>query len=398
MDPVKNPFSPGAGSPPPALVGRQAIIDQAKVTLARIQNGRSEKSSLLVGLRGVGKTVLLRTIEEEASSLGYQTFFIEAPEHKNLSELLVPPLREILFKLDRMENVNQTVKRALRVFRSFVGSLKLAYGDFNMTFDVEPEKGTADSGDLQADLTTVFIAIAEAAKSRRTAIALFIDEIQYITENEFGALIMAIHAVGQKQLPFVLFGAGLPQLVGLAGRAKSYAERLFNYPLIGPLSRQEAEEALESPAEEQGVAFDPAAIKDILNTTEGYPYFIQEWGYETWNFADRSPIRLEDVKGATPQIIKKLDENFFRVRFDRLTPNEKDYLRAMAELGSGPYRSGDITKVLGIKVQSGAPIRSALIKKGMIYSPAHGDTAFTVPLFAEFMKRIVPLSNKVEKH
>jgi hypothetical protein len=394
MDPVKNPFSPGAGSPPPALVGRQAIIDQAKVTLGRIKNGRSEKSSLLVGLRGVGKTVLLRTIEEEALRLGYQAFFIETPEHKNLSDLLIPPLREILFKLDRMENLNETVKRALRVFRSFVGSIKLGNDNFNMTFDVEPEAGTADSGDLQADLTTLFIAVAEAAKARQTAIALFIDEIQYITEKEFGALIMAVHAVGQKQLPFVLFGAGLPQLVGLAGRAKSYAERLFNYPMIGPLSAYDAEEALKSPAKEQGVEFDAAAIKDILKTTEGYPYFLQEWGYETWNFANQSPIRLEDVKGATPHIIKKLDENFFRVRFDRLTPSEKNYLRAMAELGSGPYRSGDITRFLGIKVQSGAPVRSALIKKGMIYSPAHGDTAFTVPLFAEFMKRIMRMPAK----
>lgn len=390
MDPVKNPFSPGAGTPPPALVGRQGIIDQAKIALARIKNGRSEKSSLLVGLRGVGKTVLLRTIHEEAVNLGYQALFIETPENKSLSELLIPPLREILFKLDRMKNVNQIVKRAIRVFRSFIGSIKFGNDDFKMTFDVEPETGTADSGNLQSDLTALLIAIAEAAAARQTAVALIIDEIQYITEEEFGALITAIHAVGQKQLPLILIGAGLPQLIGLAGKAKSYSERLFNYPKIGPLNEKDAEEAISVPVQKEGVKFHPAAIKNILKTTKGYPYFLQEWGYETWNFAKKSPILLEDVEAVTPQIINKLDENFFSVRFDRLTPSEKRYLRAMANLGPGPYRSGDITRLLGIRVQSGAPLRSALIRKGMIYSPAHGDTDFTVPLFAEFMKRIMP--------
>ncbi|MBF0492374.1 MAG: AAA family ATPase [Deltaproteobacteria bacterium] len=390
MNPIQNPFSPGAGTPPPALVGRQPIITQAKVTLARIKNGRSEKSFLLVGLRGVGKTVLLRTIYEEALQLGYQAAFIEAPENKSLSELIIPALREILFKLDRMENLNQKVKRALRIFRSFIGSIKLGNENFNVSLDVEPETGTADSGNLESDLSALFIALGEAAAARQTGIALIIDEIQYISEKEFGALIMAIHAVGQKQLPVVLIGAGLPQVVGLAGKAKSYAERLFNYPDIGPLEDKDAAEALNVPVQQQGVKFHPDAIQSILKTTKGYPYFIQEWGYETWNFAKQSPILLEDVEKAMPQIIKKLDENFFRVRFDRLTRGEKNYLRAMAELGEGPYRSGDIAKVLGIKVQSGAPVRNSLIKKGMIYSQTHGDTEFTVPLFGDFIKRVIP--------
>ncbi|HCU25535.1 MAG TPA: AAA family ATPase [Deltaproteobacteria bacterium] len=395
MDPIKNPFSPGAGSPPPALVGRQAILKQAKITLERIKSGRPEKSALLIGLRGVGKTVLLRTIEEEATKIGFQTLFIEAPEYKPLSELLVPPLREILFRLDRMEGLSEKVKRALRVLRSFIGPIKIANENFSVTFDVEPEKGTADSGDLQADLTSLLNAIAEAAGDRRTAVALFIDELQYITEEEFGALIMAIHAVGQKSLPLVLFGAGLPQLMGLAGKAKSYAERLFSYPNIGPLNEKDAGEALISPAKEQGVIFDSGAIEKIVRVTGGYPYFIQEWGYEVWNAASQSPINLDNVEESTQLVIKKLDENFFRVRFDRLTPSEKSYLRAMAELGQGPfYRSGDITGMLGIKVQSGAPIRSSLIKKGMIYGPSHGDTAFTVPLFGEFMRRTMPTPQK----
>ena len=390
MDPLKNPFSPGAGTPPPALVGRQSILDQAKITLARIKNGRSEKSLLLVGLRGVGKTVLLRTIYDQARTLNYEVCFIETPENKRLSQLLIPPLRQILFKLDRMEKLNQYVKRAMRVLKSFLSTIKMGNDEFNISLDIEPEVGTADSGDLQADLTSLLIAITEAAAERKTAIALIIDELQYISEEEFGALIMAIHSVAQKQLPLVLIGAGLPQLVGLAGKAKSYAERLFNYPKIGSLNTKDAKDAICVPVQKEGVEFDQEAINNILQTTRGYPYFLQEWGYETWNFAQSSPILLKDVIEATPQIIKKLDENFFRVRFDRVTSSEKNYLRAMAELGPAPYRSGDITAVLGIKVQSGAPVRSSLIKKGMIYSIAHGDTDFTVPLFAEFMKRTMP--------
>lgn len=392
MEPIQNPFSPGAGTPPPALVGRRSILDRAKITLARIKAGRSEKSALLVGLRGVGKTVLLRTIYNQAIDLGYQAFFIETPEHQKLSTLLVPPLREVLSKLDRMEGLSTKVKYAMRVFRSFLGTVKIGHDDLNVSFNVDPEVGVADSGHLQADLVTLFVAISEAAFARQTGIVLIIDEMQYLDENEFGALITAIHAVGQKQLPLLVIGAGLPQLVGLAGKAKSYAERLFNYPKVGPLNIDDAKEALCEPVEAQGVAFEPAAIDEIIKLTEGYPYFLQEWGYEAWNYAQHSPITLRDIRGVTPLVIQKLDENFFRVRFDRLTPAEKRYLRAMAELGPGPHRSGDITELLGVRVQSGAPVRSALIQKGMIYSPSHGDTAFTVLLFDRFMVRTMPFT------
>lgn len=394
MDPVQNPFSPGAGTRPPALTGRQSILDQAKVTLARIKAGRSEKSALLVGLRGVGKTVLLRTIYDQAVDLGYQAFFIETPEQQNLSTLLVPPFREALSKLDRMKGFHAKVKYAMRVFRSFLGTVKIGSDDLNVSFGVEPETGVADSGNFQADLTALFLALSEAAAARNTGIALIIDEMQYLAEHEFGALITAIHAVGQKQLPLVVVGAGLPQLVGLAGKARSYAERLFHYPQVGPLHPGDAKDALCTPVQDQGVKFEAAAIDKILKLTEGYPYFLQEWGYEAWNYAKQSPITSGDIKSVTPLVIKKLDENFFRVRFDRLTPSEKRYLRAMAELGSGSHRSGDITELLGVRVQSGAPVRSALIQKGMIYSPAHGDTEFTVPLFDQFMVRTMPLTRK----
>ena len=282
------------------------------------------------------------------------------------------------------------VKRSLRVLRSFVGAIKLKTGELEVGLDIDPEKGSADSGDLEADLAALFVALGEAAKDRATAVALIVDEIQYLSENEMSALIMAIHRVSQRQLPVVLIGAGLPQLVGLAGRSKSYAERLFSYPAVGPLSVDEAKDALRGPVAQQGVAFTEDALDDLASLTHGYPYFLQEWGYAAWNLAAATPIDAAIVKRATQVAIQKLDGSFFRVRFDRLTPREKDYLRALAELGPGAHRSGDIADGLGVKVQSIAPLRSGLIRKGMIYSPAHGDTAFTVPLFDEFMMRTMP--------
>jgi hypothetical protein len=348
---------------------------------------RSEKSLLLVGLRGVGKTVLLRTIADTAEELRCQVIFIETPEDQSLPELLAPPLREALLRLDAMAGLNEKVKRALRVFRSFLGTIKV--GNEHISMEIDPEFGTGDSGNLQADLSALFLAVAEAAKARGTALVLILDELQYLREHEFRALITALHAVGQKQLPLVVFGAGLPQLVGLAGKAKSYAERLFLFPAVGPLGLAEATDALQRPVKTQNVEFTEGALRLIFELTRGYPYFLQEWGYELWNFAESSPITEANVETATPGIIRKLDENFFRVRFDRLTPSEKKYLRAMAELGDGPHRSGDLAAVLKAPVQSVAPVRSSLIRKGMTYSPAHGDIDFTVPLFAGFMRRVM---------
>jgi len=305
-----------------------------------------------------------------------------------LPELLAPPLREALLRLDRMAGLNEKVKRALRIFRSFLGTIKV--GNEYLSMEIDPEVGTGDSGNLQADLSALLVAVAEAAKARGTALVLVLDEMQYLGEQEFRALITALHAVGQKQLPLVLFGAGLPQLVGLAGKAKSYAERLFLFPALGPLPAVEAADALQRPVKTQNVEFTEGALALIFEVTKGYPYFLQEWGYELWNFAECSPITKADVEKATPGVIRKLDENFFRVRFDRLTPSEKRYLRAMAELGVGPYRSGDVAGALKVTAQSVAPVRSSLIRKGMTYSPAHGDIDFTVPLFDAFMRRAMP--------
>ncbi len=390
MDPIKNPFSPGAGSPPPELVGRDPILEQARILLGRIKAKRSEKSMLLTGLRGVGKTVLLNEIELLAKNDGYRTIVIEAHEDKPLGPLLAPYLRSLLFDLDRVAGAGDKVKRGLRVLRSFLGVLKVTYEDFAVGLDVDPEQGSADSGDLEIDLPNLFVAVGEAAEERKSAVAVLIDEIQYFNQKELGALIMAMHKVQQRQLPLVLLGAGLPILPGMAGESKSYAERLFSFPDVGVLSEGETAKALREPAQAAGVTFEPNALKEVFKLTGGYPYFLQEWGYQAWNLAEASPITLKVVENATATVIPRLDKNFFRVRFDRLTPSEKNFLRAMAELGPGAHRTGDIADTLGVKVTSLGPVRAKLIKKGMIYSPAHGDMAFTVPLFDEFMVRAIP--------
>jgi hypothetical protein len=390
MDPMQNPFSPGAGSPPPELAGRAPVLEQARITLGRIKAGRPERSFLLVGLRGVGKTVLLNKIRELADSMNYRAVLIEAHEGKPLAALLLPALRQLLIALDRMANISQKAKRGLRVLKSFFNGLKIKYHDIEIGIDVDPEVGTADSGSLEADLSEVFVALGEAAAERGTAIALIIDEMQYLNEEELSALIMAMHQVSQRQLPIVLIGAGLPQLVALSGRSKSYAERLFQFPEVGALQPADAAAAVQEPVQEQQVQFTADALQEIIRQTKGYPYFLQEWGYQAWNLADKSPIGIDVIQQASKESIRRLDANFFRVRFDRLTPREKQYLRALADLGDTAQRSGDIAERLGVNVQRIAPVRNGLIKKGMIYSPAHGDTAFTVPLFADFMKRIMP--------
>lgn len=390
MDPIQNPFSPGAGSPPPELVGRDEILEQTRILLGRVRARRPEKSILLTGLRGVGKTVLLNEMERIAQQGGYRSILIEAHEDKPLAVLLAPHIRQLLFDLNRMAGASDKVRRGLAVLKSFIGSVKVTIGEVEFGLDIDPEQGTADSGDLEVDLPNLLTALAEAAEERKTPVAILIDEIQYFNQSELSALIMAMHKMQQRQLPLVLLGAGLPILPGLAGESKSYAERLFSFPDIGPLSENDAVKALRDPVKAVGVEFEDTALQEIFRLTQGYPYFIQEWGYQSWNHADQSLITLQHVHSATIKVIPRLDANFFRVRFDRLSPSEKNYLRAMAHLGPGSQRSGDIAVVLGVKINSLGPVRAKLIKKGMIYSPTHGDMAFTVPLFDEFMRRAIP--------
>lgn len=390
MDPIKNPFSPGAGSPPPELVGREDILNQSTILLHRILEKRSEKSLFLTGLRGVGKTVLLNEIERLSESAGYKTLLIEAHGNKSLGVLLVPLLRRLFFTLDRLAGAGDKVRRGLGVLKSFINTIKLRVGDIELGLDIDAELGSADSGDIEVDLPNLFIAVAEAAEERKTAVAILIDEIQYFNIIEISALIMAMHKMQQRRLPLVLIGAGLPILPALAGESKSYAERLFQFPNIGALSKIDAAKALQDPVKDVGIEFTEEALDEIFNLTKGYPYFLQEWGYQSWNHAKHSPITLKDVREATSMVVKRLDENFFHVRFDRLTPSEQNYLRGMAELGPGEQRTSDIAEILHKNMSSLGPVRDKLIKKGMIYSPSHGIMAFTVPLFDEFMKRIIP--------
>lgn len=390
MNPVSNPFAPGAGTPPPELAGREALRAGLDVALQRARIGRPAKSAMLVGLRGVGKTVLLDAIRSDAEAAGIHTLRIEAPEGRSLPALLAPQLRQSLLRLSMVAAAQDHAVRGLKALAGFAGKLKLKFGDIEVGIDHEPEPGLADNGDLEHDLQALFEQVGLAAKAAGTALALFIDELQYVEEAQLAALITAMHRTEQRQLPVVLVGAGLPQLRGRMGNAKSYAERLFDFPEIGPLPPPDARRALEKPLADEGVRIEPAALDRILDLTQGYAYFLQLWGSHTWRVAQASPITAADVEAASTTAVAALDESFFRVRFDRLTPREKKYLRAMAELGPGPHRSGDIATGFGAKVSSLAPTRSALIDKGMVWSPNHGDTAFTVPMFDAFMKRIMP--------
>ncbi len=325
-----------------------------------------------------------------AEKADYQIIFVEAHEDKPLGALLVPYLRTLLFKLDRMTGLGNKAKRALAVLKSFVGSLKVSYGEITLGLDIEPELGSADSGDLEIDLQQLFVAVGEAALDKNCAVAILVDEIQYLSIKELGALIMAMHKLQQKQLPMLLLAAGLPVLPGLAGESKSYAERLFNFPIIGELSRENAYKALRDPALAASVDFEKRALEKIYENTKGYPYFLQEWGYKAWNRAESNPITIEVINQATTEVIDQLDNNFFRVRFDRLTPKEKEFMRMMASFGKGPYKVAEIAQKFDSKVSTLSPVRTNLIKKGMIYSPAYGYIAFTVPLFEEFMVRTMP--------
>ena len=390
MNKIKNPFSPGAGSPPPKLAGRDDVLEQAEVLLGRVLVKKPEKSLLLTGLRGVGKTVLLNEIERLAKTMGYRTLLVEAHDGKSLAALLAPALRSLLFELDRVAGAGDKVRRGMAVLKSFVGAIKVKVADLDIGIDIDPEKGTADSGDLEADLTGLFIALAEAATERGVGVAILIDEIQYLSSEELSALIMAMHKMQQQQLPLVLVAAGLPILPGLLGESESYAERLFSFPDIGPLPEAAAITALRDPVVAAGESFADDAIAEIFRLTMGYPYFLQEWGYQAWNLALASPITLQVVIDAGALVSTRLDQNFFRVRFDRLTPGEKMYLRAMADLGTGPYRSSDVAEKLSAKLSTLGPVRASLIRKGMVYSPAHGDMDFTVPLFDAYMRRVMP--------
>ena len=331
MDELLNPYRPGAGTSPPALLGRNELIDHFGTTVRRAVAGRPGKSLMPIGLRGVGKTVLLNRFAEIAEQEGMAVGFIEAPESGDFASLLAGRLRKVLLGYDNRRKTAKVLK-ALRVLKTF--ALHLPDGS-TVSLDVDALVGSADSGNLTDDVTDLLVAAGEAAAERDSGILLAIDEVQYLAVGELAALITAIHRTTQLDLPVVLVGAGLPQLPGLVGDAKSYAERLFEFPAIGPLGPDDARAAIRLPAAEQGLELVEDALDAIVEGARGYPYFLQEWGYHVWNAADRSPLERDLVERLTPVVTRHLDANFFRVRFDRLTPAEKRYLRAMADPRTG---------------------------------------------------------------
>lgn len=390
MDPVTNPFAPGAGTPPPELAGRDDLIGRARVQVERTRRHLSAQSLLMVGLRGAGKTVLLDRMRNDALAAKICTIRIEADEKRSFPAMLAPELHRALLALSRTRAAEEYARRALRALASFVKAIKVSYKDVDVGITAEPEPGLADLGDLESDLYALLHAAAEAATKADTAIALFIDELQYVKGAELAALIVALHRSAQESMPVTLIGAGLPPLRANVGKAKTYAERMFNFAEIGVLTEAAAKDAITKPLTGKGVAIDPDALDAIIAETRAYPYFLQEWGKCTWNAAPGSPITVQDVRSASAAAVAGLDASFFRVRFDRLTKAEKRYLRAIAELGDEPHRSGEIAAMLGADVKALAPARQSLIEKGMLWSPSYGMTAFSVPLFGRFMQRIMP--------
>ena len=391
MEPILNPFAPGAGTPPPELAGRDEVRDTARIALARLKIGRPNKSIVLVGLRGVGKTVLIDRIRLDAEEEGITAVSIEAPEGRPLPSLLVPALRTTLMSLSRRESAKHLASVALGALSNFAEAWNVSLGGaVSLSLDFSSATGIADNGDLDLDLQQLLGAAGLAAQAGDTCIALFIDELQYVPEPELAALITALHRAAQRMLPIVLVGAGLPQIRAQLGIAKSYAERLFDFVEIGSLSSVDAGHAIAKPVEQEGVEIVQDALDLIVEQTEGYPYFLQVWGKHVWNVSKRSPISVSDVLSGGAIAQRDLDNTFFRVRFDRLTQAEIRYVRGMAELGPGPHRTSDVASILGREITSLSPDRQRLIEKGVIWSPGHGEIAFTVPLFDQFMKRMVP--------
>ncbi|MBU6447987.1 MAG: ATP-binding protein [Rhodospirillales bacterium] len=385
MDPYRNPFAPGAGSRPPELAGRDMILKEAKIACGRAILGRNARSMILLGLRGTGKTVLLNEIGKIAQKEGLLVSKVEAPEKESLARLLYPEMRKVMRSLSTVEAARQIATRGLNGLRGFASIFKIEIAGIEVGVEAEP--GFADSGDIQHDLPDLFEAIGQAAEASGKGWILLVDEVQYLSETDLSALIVAIHEMSQKNLPILLVGAGLPQVARLAGEAKSYAERLFLYPGVGPLDSASAAQAVKKPIIDEQALISPEALACIVDRTKGYPFFLQEWASISWNNAEGQEITLDDVSRSYAETLASLDEGFFRVRIDRLTKVETQFVKTMAELGDGPYAMADIAKALGRSQSSLGPTRANIISKGMIYSTDHGYLAFTVPLFAEFMRR-----------
>jgi hypothetical protein len=386
MRPQDNPYTPNAGARPPALVGRDGEMQAFEVLLDRLRRGHTEQSMLVTGLRGVGKTVLLGEFERRARGREWVTIDAEITKNLDFGPRMGQLARRALFEVAPRERWKERGRRAARVLKSFQLTVSSS-GTITASLDAEALEGIADSGSLGDDLTDLFVALGEAAQEQGSGIVFLFDEVQFLTTMEFEALIAALHKSVQRQLPLTLVGAGLPQLPRLAGEAKSYAERLFHFPSIGELPWTEASRALIEPASSLGVGYDDEAVSAIVDYTQGYPYFLQEYGKIVWDLTPEPPIAIEHVRTAQEAVEAKLDANFFRVRAERTTPLELRYLRAMAELGSQPQQAKEVAAMLGRTSEQLGPTRSRLIDKGLLYTPGHGLAAFTVPQFDRYLRR-----------
>jgi AAA ATPase domain len=384
VDPIKNPYTPGAGTRPSELAGRDQEIEDFKILLARLRAGRSDQSQIIIGLRGVGKTVLLNTFEDYAESAGYLTAFRELTQESSLSELLAKDVQRLLRELKLSKKIADTVRDGL----SGLSAFKLTDpSGFELSIDLKK----LQEQHLTDDFTELFLQLGRAAKQKKVGIALFLDELQFVEEAEFRALISALHRTMQKQLPLVLAAVGFPQLPFFAGEARSYAERLFRFPYIGALDDSAARAALVVPAEREGATFEPGAVARTLELTQAYPFYLQEFGKHIWNLAPASPITRADVDRAAPRAVQALDRGLYEVRIQRATLKERKYLRAMAELGAGPYKAGAVAKAMGTTTTTLSTIRQKLLDRGLIYATEdYGYVDFTVPRFEEFMRRHVP--------
>lgn len=387
MDRMKNPFTPGAGALPPELAGRGEAIEDGRVLSGRTLNGRYEKSLMLIGLRGVGKTVLLKYVAESARKEGVIPLMVEVREPESAVEELAVRLKEVLSSIDFSCKVKSSVNFAFSALKNFVKSISVNIGEFGITVETAP--GVGNTGNMEFDLSEVLKAAARAAREANTAIGLYIDELQNMDIAAMRGIIVALHHAAQDGLPLYLVGSGLPSIRALVGKSKTYAERMFNYRDVGALSEQDVSDAISKPFKDVGVEVATNAIEKIFTYSGGYPYFLQEYGYQLWLEADGGEIDVSLVDRALPLVHRRLDDNFFDVRFDRVTSREREFLRAMADIPS-PISVSTVAERLGRPLNAISAVRAALIRKGMIYAPSHGEVSFTVPLFGDYMRRILP--------
>ncbi len=386
MDPVRNPYAPGAGSPPPALVGRDTELELIRVAVERLLLGRFARSVILTGLRGVGKTVLLQEFQKLARSRNWVCQALEASDGLRFPQAMGEIVRKLILRLSPRQDLTDRMRRALGVLKSFQMRWNLPGGD--LTVGLDPVPGGADSGLLDQDLGDLFAEAARLARRQEAGVLITLDEVQYLKRHDLGALTVGLHRTSQELLPILVVAAGLPSVPALVGEARSYAERLFDFRLINCLNAEDARAALVAPAEEEGVVWRPDALDRIVSETRGYPYFLQEFGKRAWELAEGpDTITGADVDAAIPVGVDELDSGFFRVRIDRTTDAERTYLVAMASLGDGPYASGQVAARMGKDTPGVGPLRDRLIRKGLCYSPRHGEIEFTVPMFADFVRR-----------